>query len=62
MTKLRRFLADESGPTIVEYAVLIGCIILVCVASIALVGGGTYNFWNNNHTELDKAFTDAASS
>ena len=62
MKTLRRFLTDESGPTIVEYAVLIACIILVCVGSIVLVGGGTFNFWNNNHNELDQAFTNAAGS
>ena len=61
MTRLRRFLADEDGPTTVEYAVMLACILCACIASIALVGGGTFNFWNNNQNELNQAFTNAAS-
>jgi pilus assembly protein Flp/PilA len=36
--KIQRFLEDESGPTAVEYAVMIALIIIVCIASVGLVG------------------------
>lgn len=37
-TKLKRFFADESGPTAVEYAILILLVILVCMLSIQVFG------------------------
>ena len=55
MKRIRQFLRDESGPTVVEYAVMLGCIIAICVAGVTLVGGGSMNFWQVNQTELDAA-------
>jgi pilus assembly protein Flp/PilA len=36
---LHRFLADESGPTAVEYAVMLAFIITACAATIGTLGG-----------------------
>ena len=36
--KLARFVRDEDGPTAVEYAVMLALIIVVCVASITMLG------------------------
>lgn len=36
--KARSFLADESGPAAVEYAVMLALILLAAVASIRLLG------------------------
>ncbi len=36
--KFGRFLVSEDGPTAVEYAVMLALIIIVCLASIALIG------------------------
>ena len=36
--KVRRFLAQEDGPTAVEYAVMLALIVIVCLASISLIG------------------------
>jgi pilus assembly protein Flp/PilA len=55
MKRILRFLRDEDGPTIVEYAVLLALIIAMCAASISAVGGGSSNFWTNNHVQLDAA-------
>jgi pilus assembly protein Flp/PilA len=38
ITKLRRFLADEGGPTAVEYAVMLSLIVLVCLSAITTIG------------------------
>lgn len=39
--KIQRFLKDESGPTAVEYAVMLALIVIVCIASVTLVGQNT---------------------
>ena len=40
---LLRFLRDESGPTAVEYAVMLALIIVVCIASINALGSNARN-------------------
>ena len=44
---LVNFLADESGPTAVEYAVMLALIIVVCIAAITALGSNanqTFSF------------------
>ena len=57
MSRLAQFLRSEDGPTVVEYAVMIALIIAVCIGAITLVGGGTYDFWQNNKTQLEASFS-----
>jgi pilus assembly protein Flp/PilA len=40
---LVNFLADESGPTAVEYAVMLALIIVVCIAAITTLGTNANN-------------------
>ena len=40
---LVRFLKDESGPTAVEYAVMLALIIVVCIAAITALGSNANN-------------------
>jgi pilus assembly protein Flp/PilA len=49
--KMRRFLVSESGPTAVEYAVMLALIVVVCLASIRTIG-----------TNAKTTFTTVASS
>ena len=56
MSRIARFLRQEDGPTVVEYAVMIALIIAVCIGAITLVGGGTYDFWQNNKNQLEASF------
>ncbi len=35
---VQKFLADESGPTAVEYAVMLALIVIVCLTAIQAVG------------------------
>jgi pilus assembly protein Flp/PilA len=37
-SKLRRFLADESGPTAVEYAVMLALILVACITVVSTLG------------------------
>jgi pilus assembly protein Flp/PilA len=42
-----RFLADEDGPTAVEYAVMLALIIVVCIGAITTLGlnaGNTFSY------------------
>lgn len=38
LRRLSRFLREESGPTAVEYAIMLALIILVCFAAITVIG------------------------
>ena len=57
MSKRIRFFRHEEGATAVEYAVMVALIIAVCIGAITLVGGGTYDFWENNRTRLESSFS-----
>jgi len=49
-TALVNFLKDESGPTAVEYAVMLALIIVVCIAAITVLGqnaNNTFKFVGN---------------
>ncbi len=50
-----RFLADESGPTAVEYAVLLGLILVAVIGAIGTVGVGTGGLWSGNANAIDTA-------
>ena len=47
----KRFIQDEEGATAVEYAVMIVLIIVVCLATITLLGG-----------EIEKSFNTIATT
>jgi pilus assembly protein Flp/PilA len=42
-----RFAQDESGPTAVEYAVMLALIIVVCITAISLLGSNASNTFSN---------------
>jgi len=44
---MQRFLADESGPTAVEYAVMLALIIVVCIAAITTLGNNANSTFSN---------------
>ena len=50
--KISRFLTDESGPTSVEYAVMLALIIVVIIAAISRVGGANNAFYGRIATEI----------
>ncbi len=54
-SRIRHFLGDSAGPTAVEYAVMLGLILLAAIASISVVGGGSGNLWESNSTQIDTA-------
>jgi Flp pilus assembly pilin Flp len=56
MKRVWKFLCEDDGTAMVEYAVMIALIICICVGGITLVGGGTVNFWGNNQNQLGGVF------
>lgn len=52
LSRLRAFLFDESGPTAVEYAVMLALILVVVIVGITTVGGGTNGWWTRANTEF----------
>ncbi|MFO0926669.1 MAG: Flp family type IVb pilin [Gemmataceae bacterium] len=43
---LLKFLSDESGPTAVEYAIMMALIIVVCVATVTTLGTNSNNTYS----------------
>ncbi len=50
--QLKSFLRDESGPTAVEYAVMLALIIAVCIASVHAMANATANSFNTSGQQL----------
>jgi pilus assembly protein Flp/PilA len=47
-----RFLKDESGPTAVEYAVMLALIIVVCITAITALGSNANNTFSYVGTQV----------
>jgi len=47
LTSMQRFLLDESGPTAVEYAVMLALIVVVCIAAITTLGNNANSTFSN---------------
>jgi len=56
--KLQRFIKDESGPTAVEYAVMLALIIIVCIASVTLVGKEADALFQTSGNEIQQINTN----
>ena len=49
---------DESGPTAVEYAVMLALIIGTAIGSVTLFGTSTAGMWSGNSTSIDSALNN----
>jgi len=45
-SKITRFLADESGPTAVEYAVMLALILVACITIVRTLGTSASSTFN----------------
>ncbi len=50
--KISRFLLDESGPTAVEYAVLLAMILVMCISAILSTGDIQQSMWFDAANEM----------
>ena len=51
---LKKFLKDESGQGMVEYALIIALIAVVVIATVAAIGNAINTKFTNVKTELEK--------
>jgi pilus assembly protein Flp/PilA len=51
---VRRFLRDESGPTAVEYCVMLMLILLVCITAVQLIGRALSDNWSDSSGKLNE--------
>ncbi len=56
---IAQFLDRDDGATSVEYAVMLGLIIVVCIGAVAMVGGETSDLWDGNSSSVSDSFTSA---
>ena len=54
-SKIARFLKDESGPTAVEYAVMLALLITAMFGTIAIMGQTANSTFENTNTKLGEA-------
>ncbi len=54
--KIRSFLSEDDGTTAVEYAVMLGLIILACIGSIVTLGGSSGSLWGDTLSEITSHF------
>lgn len=57
MKRLLRWVVNNQGATAVEYAVLLGLIVLVLLGSVALVGKQSHGLWSSIYTNLSESGT-----
>ena len=55
MNHLIRFLRDESGPTAVEYAVMLALIICVCLGAVGFFGSTASGSWSDTSGKLSSS-------
>ena len=49
---IRQFLADESGPTAVEYGVMLALIVAACISSVGILANATGESFNESAGQL----------
>jgi pilus assembly protein Flp/PilA len=47
LAEAKQFLSDESGPTAVEYAVMLALIIVVCITAVTALGSNAASTFAN---------------
>ena len=47
-----RFIREEEGATMVEYALMLALIAIVCIAAVGFIGGSANNIFTNIATKL----------
>jgi pilus assembly protein Flp/PilA len=49
---IKRFLSDEEGATMVEYALMVALIAVVSIAVVAALGTGVWNAFDETNTQI----------
>jgi|SaaInlStandDraft_1057018.scaffolds.fasta_scaffold08883_2 pilus assembly protein Flp/PilA len=54
-SKIINFLRDESGPSSVEYAVMLALILAICIVALKSLGDNQVGMWGGTYDKLDAA-------
>ncbi len=49
---IKRFVKEEEGATMVEYALMIALIAVVCIIAVTALGDGAYDAFNASAVEI----------
>ena len=55
MNRILRLVRDESGPTAVEYAVMLALIIGVCIGAVGFFGSSASGSWQDTGSKLSSS-------
>lgn len=55
LSAVKAFMVEEDGPTAVEYAVMLALIIVVCIATVQLVGQRASQAFSNIESKMGEA-------
>lgn len=58
VARVRQFLAEDDGPTAVEYAVMLMLILLVVITTVQLVGRVAGAMLSDSSSKLDQALNN----
>jgi len=56
LNKVIRFLADDGGPTAVEYAAVLMLIFLTCLSAITVLGQSAASSFQESSNSIEQAF------
>ena len=56
--KIRRFMAEEDGPTAIEYMVMISIIVIACLVAINTIGSITSDSFDTSAQSISDALGD----
>ena len=56
ISHLKNFLSDESGPTAVEYGVMLALIVAVCIGAVNAMANATADSFDTSANEIAGAF------
>ncbi len=54
--RIKRFLVDESGPTAVEYSIMLALIILSAIGAVLSTGSVQKALWQDNASLINSSF------
>lgn len=49
---LKRFVKEEEGATMVEYALMVALIAVVCITVVAALGDGVFDAFDQTNTQI----------
>jgi pilus assembly protein Flp/PilA len=56
ISHLKRFLQDESGPTAVEYGVMLALIVIACIGAVNAMANATAESFDTSAEAISSAF------